>query len=402
MLSLSKLNTFSNEILNIIALTGMLFVFFIDILIFGAIICVNSLDSILKKIYFPKIVNLEISPILIIIFYAISWLWRIFALKKGLFYGTHLATQMEISSYGNIIGLLNNLGFLLFIGIIVFNKKNKKFIIFIILEFLWGVLTASKSAIFYTLLPTLLILFHQKKIKINFKLIFIFLCIGILIFYSFIFIQLYRMQSQSIIHKSGTASLSPFLIIKSIDLTNISYESVFLLIFERINLAKPLAQLIEYRRIYDLPLWWGKSLFPIFTWYIPRFIWAQKPSTSIGAWFGREILGWDYDSRSEAAITIWGDSYLNFGEVGILFLPIIWLFIVYFIYHYSLLKDKMGLFFIGSTYVRIIMSIEQNFSNSIVYIITMFILVFIVIIFLTFSTNLIQLVFKSNIKLFYD
>lgn len=65
-----------------------------------------------------------------------------------------------------------------------------------------------------------------------------------------------------------------------------------------------------------IPFAYGETIWPAFTWFVPRIIWSDKPMLSIGAWYAHEILGWDPLSRSEAAITLWGDAYLNFGTIG--------------------------------------------------------------------------------------
>jgi len=72
----------------------------------------------------------------------------------------------------------------------------------------------------------------------------------------------------------------------------------------------------------SIPYWHGASIWPAFTWFIPRIIWPDKPVLSIGSWFAKTFLNWAEDSLSEAAITIWGDAYLNFGVPGIVFISI--------------------------------------------------------------------------------
>lgn len=67
-----------------------------------------------------------------------------------------------------------------------------------------------------------------------------------------------------------------------------------------------------------IPFAYGGTIWPAFSWFVPRIIWPEKPVLSIGAWYAHEILGWDPSSRSEAAITLWGEAYLNFGIPGMI------------------------------------------------------------------------------------
>ena len=50
---------------------------------------------------------------------------------------------------------------------------------------------------------------------------------------------------------------------------------------------------------------------------------ARQAGMSYGHQFAVEYLGWSINSRSEAAITIFGDAYLNFGIVGVLIFSIL-------------------------------------------------------------------------------
>lgn len=60
----------------------------------------------------------------------------------------------------------------------------------------------------------------------------------------------------------------------------------------------------------------GATLWPGFLWFIPRAIWPAKPVLSIGGWYAVTVLGWG-DGKSEAAVTVPGDFYLNFGIAGV-------------------------------------------------------------------------------------
>ena len=60
----------------------------------------------------------------------------------------------------------------------------------------------------------------------------------------------------------------------------------------------------------------GATLWPGFLWFIPRAIWPAKPVLSIGGWYAVTVLGWP-PFGGEAAVTLPGDLYLNFGIAGV-------------------------------------------------------------------------------------
>ncbi len=61
----------------------------------------------------------------------------------------------------------------------------------------------------------------------------------------------------------------------------------------------------------------GRTLWPAFVWFVPRAFWRDKPTLSTGGWFAHDALGWAPDA-GEAAITLPGDLYINFGISAVL------------------------------------------------------------------------------------
>ncbi|MGQ9765707.1 MAG: hypothetical protein ACUVRI_12660 [Armatimonadota bacterium] len=61
----------------------------------------------------------------------------------------------------------------------------------------------------------------------------------------------------------------------------------------------------------------GRTLWPAFVWFVPRALWPGKPVASIGGWYATTVLGWS-PGGGEAAVTLPGDFYLNFGIPGVL------------------------------------------------------------------------------------
>lgn len=60
----------------------------------------------------------------------------------------------------------------------------------------------------------------------------------------------------------------------------------------------------------------GRTLWPALVWFVPRALWPDKPVMSVGGWYAMTVLGWG--SGGEAALTLPGDFYLNFGLAGVL------------------------------------------------------------------------------------
>ncbi len=60
----------------------------------------------------------------------------------------------------------------------------------------------------------------------------------------------------------------------------------------------------------------GATLWPGFLWFIPRAIWPTKPVLAIGGWYAVTVLGWR-PGGGQAAVTVPGDLYLNFGIAGV-------------------------------------------------------------------------------------
>lgn len=93
------------------------------------------------------------------------------------------------------------------------------------------------------------------------------------------------------------------------------------------NAARALSQRVAYGQMLDtlvsavdrrvVPYQRGATLWPALVTFVPRALWPGKPTISVGGWYARTVLGWDPDSRSEAAVTLLGDFYLNFGVAGV-------------------------------------------------------------------------------------
>ena len=89
------------------------------------------------------------------------------------------------------------------------------------------------------------------------------------------------------------------------------------------RLSYPLSaiSLVKEKTPSTIPYWKGASYLPIFTKFIPRFIWPDKPTENMGQEFGHRygILAWDNLTTSMNTPVV-AEAYMNFGEIGFYFI----------------------------------------------------------------------------------
>ncbi len=85
------------------------------------------------------------------------------------------------------------------------------------------------------------------------------------------------------------------------------------------RLSYPLSavSLVKQKTPSIIPFWDGESYLPIFTKFIPRFLWPDKPKENMGQEFGHRygILAWD-NLTTSMNTPIVAEAYMNFGETG--------------------------------------------------------------------------------------
>jgi len=305
--------------------------------------------------------------------YLLGWLWRSYALSAGLLYGTFLATKLEVTTYSNFLGQLNQLSLVSLFGYSVFSdiRRSTRLVHLMALgEVVWMMIAGSKAAIIYVVLPLLLIYFHRRSFRINGRFLFAILILVVAVFVTFSYMQNYRLQVQRLYSQRGHFSFDLL-----VDATNITTESGVSVMDVGDNAVTTLMKRLDWAGFYGKLLerpdllqdkWYGKSYLPIFFWWIPRFAWPNKPAVSVGAWYGREVLGWSFDSRSEGAITLWGDAAMNFGMLGVITISLAWVLFTFLFYHLGLRSGEWGLLFLASVYVRLLLGLEQNAAAPLV------------------------------------
>jgi len=352
-----------------VLLTALFFLVSLDVI--GAVVSKKSR----AKEFFPERRSDKFFASAFLGLYIAGWMWRAFALQAGLLYGTFLATQLELSSYGNFVGQLNGLSLLALMGRIIFvqsDRLTKGMLLMIFAEIGWAFMSGSKIAILYVILPVLLIAYRRSWFRVQLRgAVLGGLVALILIQVSFSIVTAYRTSVQQSFASGEGLAFSSLVEGVSNSITGLweptarSSSDSSNAISARLNLANFFGALIERQDLWRDP-WLGESYFPIFTWWVPRFIWPDKPTVSVGAWYGEQVLGWETDTRSEGAITIWGDGLANFGFFGILFASVVWIFFSYFVYERIGGGRKWGLLILSMVYVRLLLGLEQNIAGPLV------------------------------------
>ncbi|WP_095497549.1 hypothetical protein [Paraferrimonas haliotis] len=308
----------------------------------------------------------------ILLIFLIGWAFRFYALKHGLLYGTFLSTKLETQSYSNVVSQANSISTISLFALLIF-KNNKPTLLtynFILLELIWVFISGSKIALLYILIPVSMIFIKRGWISLSVKkaLTYGIVCL-VFLKLSFTFVTSYRIAVQTAVSSGSEMELT--LIANSLVdnvMGNTDYKTVESKnneILERLDWYGFFGYLYERDDLYK-EYRFGSTYLPIFNWWVPRFIWKDKGSVSIGGWYGKEVLGWDYDSRSEGAITIWGDALLNFGYIGPFVVSGVWIFLVVQLYNFLCQYSSWTFLALCCVYVRMILGMEQNLAASLV------------------------------------
>jgi oligosaccharide repeat unit polymerase len=80
---------------------------------------------------------------------------------------------------------------------------------------------------------------------------------------------------------------------------------------------------------------YGRTYLGLLFFFIPRVIWPEKPSLLTAVWTTERYLGINPYNYSIAPTTLFGEFYLNFGELGVFFGMAVWGMFLRFIYSYT-------------------------------------------------------------------
>lgn len=301
---------------------------------------------------------------------------RAASLASGNLYGTLLATQLEVTSTSNLIGMVNGIPAIATIGYVVFSSKDysKSLVLMMVVgEIIWNLISGSKVGIIYGLIPVLYVAQRKGMVQITLKKIVI-ASVVILLSAQFLFVTVtaYRVSVQSSIIASGSADIDTIF--------DGAHDSLF---------SRPIRQaaqdIVQYNGgqpsrtdyvsffglLYDRPDLWRAfdrpdTIAPAVVWWIPRFLWADKPINEVGSWFGQRVFGWSGATRSQATFTIWGDGLLNLGPAGVVIFPLVLFGFVFVFLEYCNRIGHWGLILLAATYVKLALSIEATLALSLI------------------------------------
>jgi len=297
--------------------------------------------------------------------YSLGWIWRLYAISNGYLYGTLLATNMEITTYGNLMGAFSQLSTIAFTGLLVFRRRINTILLLLPLEIIWKWAGSSKAGPLYVILPVLVILNIRGVLRLNKRTLFMGITLIFIFLISFVVIHEYRVESQRIILSGGYETFSPLDAIGEISIDKSVIDKTLESILERMGWAFGVAAVIDGMEKSNIGYQYGNSYLRSFSWVVPRALWPSKPGVSLGSWFAQTFLGWSSSSRSEAEITIWGEAYLNFGFIASALIPAFCFVFLQLIYIWCLQIGKFGIFFLGSMYVYILNFPAVNLAVSI-------------------------------------
>ena len=302
------------------------------------------------------------------IIFVFGWLGRMYLVSNGYLEGTHLATNIETHAASNLRTQIGYLSFYSIIGMLLFSEKPRSFLFagLLLSEILWWYFTGTKLALFNVAVPVILVLFAKTDFKLNFfKTLFLGLVFVGLTGAAFGFIQAYRVEMAYLIVEGDVSPETTVIAVGDAAVATFEGQETSRLqegaLLERVNNGAFLGRLIE-SDASSKEIWYGSSLAPVFTWFVPRYFWPDKPPQSTGRWYATKILGWDENSKSEASITVWGDGYMNFGGLGILIFGFIWQFGFYYVYQNFYRRGGFYTFYSILLYPQFLFGVEQNLA----------------------------------------
>ena len=134
----------------------------------------------------------------------------------------------------------------------------------------------------------------------------------------------------------------------------------------RINKLDQLSFIVEKKD--DIDQLWGKSYVPLFTKFIPRNFWKDKPQEIFGNKYGREYkLIPSYDTSTSVGASTLVEAYINFKFLGIIFLAIFYGLIYRVLNYYIYINRKKNnylSFLLVTICIFISITSESNLSSG--------------------------------------
>jgi len=265
---------------------------------------INSSKAI-THIYYPTISTYILLILAYLVYLLLNLESTLIAISSG-----RIIEENE-GNLGFIYSIVNSVCSTVLPAVIAFTfkymHKYKHYIVMSIITSLPIILILFLQGTRFTLLFSIagLTLVLLGNVKINIKNIIILLTVGILLIFS-----------SEIMLESRGQGIASYLESSDKQLLE-SFQEVF---YSREGVIKANTWLIEY---YDEnPHKYGLSSSFIFFFWIPRFIWPEKP-TMLGHWLIREVQIGGYGEGHSVSYGFAGDAYADFGFVGGMFFSLI-------------------------------------------------------------------------------
>lgn len=294
-----------------------------------------------------------------------GWLWRIYAFSHGFLQGTLIGAKLDLTGFSNTYGTLNGIATTAMWGCAVFFRHPRRALPLVGMEIFWLFGTGSKAATLYILIPYLLVLYRRRIVRIDGRFVAgVFLLLGVFVS-SFVLVHGYRVAVAKQIYQVGYAELNPIQAVGEIEVGPEDFQLVGKALTERLNFGERFLIILDADTRVPRQPWLGQSYLMALMWAVPRAVWPDKPSMSLGRFFATEYLGWGQESRSEAGVTVWGEGFLNFGIVGALLIPGIWMILLQAVYTLAIGFGRWGLYYVATSYMLLANSLAVNVALSV-------------------------------------
>ena len=296
---------------------------------------------------------------LLLLFYLLSVLFRLYAIRLGI-YG-YSEDETSVTQYANIdlfINMFGQLGnfVLLILALSYFSKRDKSLIPFMAIVFVgelfFGFISGSKVAV---VTPVLIFIISDLIINKRIRKSYIFATL-VLVIAAYVVIEPFRYLRyydkrfrSDLSHIVNTIEEAQKLkyVSQIIDISQ--PQEILLTALMRNNYAVETAKAIDFNdnvglKEGDPDFKYNLLTIPLQA-YIPKIIWPTKPITSLGNWFTRNV--WGYDQKSSTAMTPFGFLYFTGGVYLIIPFFIIFGIMCKFLYQFLRLNSGGILIYLG-------------------------------------------------------
>ena len=301
--------------------------------------------------------------------FVIAWGWRLYALRNGLLYGTHLAPLLEPNRFANAIAVLNKLGYFATLLSVAANPKSKRSLLLAIAEIVWISGTGSKNAALRVIIPYVFLAACVRRarglpaLRLSARALGKVAVLAVVIAVLYAGVHSFRGRVQSAIlagEDFGGAIVSA--LTTSSSAPSSPRQTTVADVVERVSLAHPMLRIVEKDRTAHFDRLRGESVLSLLYWPVPRAVWKDKPNLSLGQWYGHHVLGWKFSSRSSANITLWGEEFLNWGFAGLNLIA--GLFVVFLVLFERFMGRRFELQYVmACSHMTILLGIQQNLAG---------------------------------------